>query len=40
LESGMARKGINIKEMSRSYLEDKCSRWALERLKEEKKILV
>jgi autonomous glycyl radical cofactor GrcA len=36
----MMRKGISIKEMSRSHLEDKCSRWALDRLKEEKRVLV
>lgn len=26
--------------MSKSYLEEKCSKWSLDRLKEEKKILV
>ena len=40
MQEKMTRKGINIKEMSKSYLEEKCSKWALERLTEEKKILV
>lgn len=40
MEAGLNKKGINIKQMSRTYLEEKCSKWALERLTEEKKILV
>ena len=33
------KKGVNFKEMSRSYLEQKCSKLALERLNEENKML-
>lgn len=36
----MSRKGSNIRELSKSALEEKCSRWAIERLKEEKRVLV
>jgi hypothetical protein len=34
------RKGTNIRELSKSALEEKCSRWAIERLREEKKVLI
>lgn len=36
----MSRKGTNIRELSKSALEEKCSRLAIERLKEEKRVLV
>jgi hypothetical protein len=39
-ELEMGRKGTNIRELSKSALEEKCSRWAIERLKEEKRVLV
>lgn len=34
------KKGVNIRELSKSALEDKCSKWAVERLREENRILI
>lgn len=33
-ELEMSRKGTNIRELSKSALEEKCSKWAIERLRE------